>query len=683
MATASPPRGRGTHLQLCTIKPRNKERPMPHNHSQLVSRELTFRVIILSIILAALLAVSNAYLALKVGILTSASIPAAVLSIGILRRFKNANLLENNLVQTAASAGEAVAGGIVFTVPALIVLHYWHAFPYWQNVAIAVMGGTLGVLFSVPIRKPLVSDPHLPFPEGSAIAEVLQLSESHGGLREILVGGVLGSLLELAQTGLGLIASHAQYWLVAGRSLITWGGGFSAALVGAGYLMGIEVVLSILLGAAIASFIEVPFLSHGPAITHSFVVTDAWLNTLTTDLRFIGIGAMLTAGFWTLGSLFRPVVSSLRLSWKALNAGGWRAAHPERTERDIPLIWVILGVFIIASALPVLFAHSLNVSELFGSPWQGAIMLMGGMLYVIIVGFILAAVCGYFSGLVGVTASPGSSIIIGGLLIAAVLIRLVIHDGSEHTLMLGAVATVLVGSIVAGIAALADNLQDLKVGYIVGATPWKQQCMLLLGVLISALVIPPVLQILFDVYGIGDVLPRVGMDPAHTLSAPPAMMVAAVTQAVFHHAMPWHLLRLGAEVMGVMIVVSAISKRFSSWRPSLLGVAIGMYLPLASSIPLVLGGVMAYLAKRGLSKRMKPDSAKTKTHLRRGYLLACGLVTGSALMSVVLALPMAMTDNLNVFRIVPNDFSWGVCLGVLSIVGLGCGFYRAVNVLTK
>lgn len=644
--------------------------------------EITIKVIVLSIVLTILLAVSNTYLALKIGILTSASIPAAIISMGVLRFFRRANILENNLVQTAASAGEAVAGGIVYTIPALVIIRYWSGFGYWENVAIALAGGILGVLFSVPLRRVLMRERHLNFPEGRAIAQVLQMGvERPQGLGHMLAGGVVGALLELMQTGFKVIAGSMQFWFASGSTIFGFGVGFSATLIGAGYIIGFSVGLSLLIGALTAWVIGLPLLStFSPEVLSNQSATDLIATIYGEKIHYMGIGAMLVAGLWTLLKLIKPFYASLELSIKAFhNQNRLAAGLLPRTERDIPIQYIAVGIIFVLFLLYFLLAHLFPFTTLGISGVFSVTIVLGSLLYILVIGFIFTAICGYFSGLVGVSASPGSAVIIAGMLFAALLLRLaLISYGGEllpSQLQSAAAITIITGGIIAGAAAIAnDNIQDLKVGHLLGATPWKQQIMLLLGVLIASLIIPPIMQLLFNVYGIAGVFPHPGMDPNQVLAAPPAAAMAAITQGVFKHDLPWHMLGLGALIIVVFISINQFIKT-QTFELSIFGIAIGMYLPLSSSIPLFIGGLIALLSKRVAFK-----SGQSELKWQRSILVACGLVSGATLMDVLLAIPMGLSGNPDILAILPQKWTpFANGLGVLTIIGLAYWFYNIAN----
>ncbi|MFC3909890.1 OPT family oligopeptide transporter [Legionella dresdenensis] len=640
--------------------------------------ELTVRSIILAVILTVILAMSNAYLALKLGILTSASIPAAIISMGVLRFFKNSSILENNAVQTAASAGEAVAGGIVYTIPALIIIQYWHHFDYWVNFLIAACGGVLGVLFSIPLRRVLVHDQSLKFPEGRAIAEVLKTSSERGGVKEIVLGGLIGGLIELLQTGFKVVASSWNFWFVANRSLFGFGAGFSPTMLGAGYLVGYEMAVSIFLGAIISWLIAMPIASQFfPEFIHQYPPAKAAVFLWNGEMRYLGIGAMLFAGVWTFLKLVRPLIKSIQSSLRGFSLKKYQQNELARTDRDIPLPFILLGTAVVAVILFVMFRHLFPLAYIGFTGAQTPVLILGAITYLIVVGFLFSVITAYFSGMVGVTASPGSSVVIAGMLIAAWLLLVAINCFIPTPLDAGQMqaaeaVTIIIGSILTGIAAIAnDNSQDLKVGQLVGATPWRQQLMLLLGVIVSALVIPPVMQLLFDVYGIAGVMPHEGMDAGQSLPAPVAALMAAVTEAVFRHALPWSVMFIGASVILVVIAVNKIFRLERFIRLSILGIAIGMYLPISSSVPLFIGGMIALLARKRLAKSgYSGDEAKQRT--QTGTLIACGLLAGSALLDVLLAIPFSIFHSPDVLMLVgPSWENYGVFLGIASTLVLG------------
>ena len=647
--------------------------------------ELTVRCILLSIVLTVILAVSNAYLALKLGILTSASIPAAIISMGVLRLFKNATILENNAVQTAASAGEAVAGGVVYTIPALIIIEYWHQFDYLTNFLIAACGGILGVFFSIPLRRVLVHDESLSFPEGRAIAEILKSSTEKVGLSDIVYGSIVGSVLELLQVGFKVLANGFNHWFIVKRSLFCVGAGFSATMIGAGYLVGFDMACSIFLGAIIAWLIALPVVSQffPEFISHD---TTAHAGSLlwNSELRYLGIGAMLFAGIWTFIKLIKPLSNSMRFSLQKFNKK--RDGKALRTDRDIPLIYILSGVFIMACVLFVFFKNLFPIDSVGFSANYTIGIILGAVFYVLIIGLLFSVITAYFSGMVGVTASPGSSVVIAGILFAAWLLLCAITSWvplplSPKQISAAEAIVIIIASVVTGIAAIAnDNTQDLKVGQLVGATPWKQQVMLLLGVVVSSLVIPPVMQMLFNVYGIAGVMPHSGMDVSQSLPAPTAALLAAITGAVFRNSVPWIMMFTGAGIILIIILINKVLKGQRIIKLSILGVAIGMYLPITSSFPLFLGGLIAWFVQKRLNKQ---DFKSNEENQRKqiGTRVACGLVAGAALVEVFLAIPFSILHSPDAWRLATANWedSYGVCLSAFMTLLLAVWMVRRIT----
>lgn len=654
-----------------------RDQPL-HGSNRIELAEITFRGMVLALILTAILALSNAYLALKLGLLTSASIPAAIISMGLLRLLKNPSILENNAVQTAASAGEAVAGGIVYTIPALVIIGYWQHFDYWTNFLIALFGGVLGVLFSIPLRRILVHDPKLAFPEGRAIAEVLKTANGDSGVKHLMMGGLVGAVLELFQVGFKVLANSWSYWFVAKRSLFGFSAGFSATMIGAGYLIGYDMALSIFLGSILSWYIALPYGSHFfPEFISQYPAKQAAVMLWNAEMRYFGIGAMLFAGCWTFMKLIRPLIKSIRTSVVEYRSQQGEAVSIRRVDRDIPFLYILCGILAVAVALFLFFHHMFPTTAIGLAPSKGYQLILGALVYVLLVGFLFSVITAYFSGMVGVTASPGSAVVIAGMLFAAWLLlsflASVIPLPLDSQQMKAAEAmTIIIGSIVTGIAAIAnDNTQDLKVGQLVGATPWRQQLMLLFGVLVSALVIPPVMQLLFDVYGIAGVFPHAGMDPAQALPAPTAALMAAVTEAVFRHNLPWGMMFTGALViLGIIILNHVFAlRRFISI--SILGVAIGMYLPLASSFPLFIGGLIALFIRWRVSRTVSHQHTLINERLQTGTLIACGLVAGSAVIDVALAVPFSILHSPDALSVVTAGwYPVGVFLSVFATIGL-------------
>lgn len=607
--------------------------------------DLTVKVVIVSIFLTLLLAISNTYLALKVGLLTAASIPAAILSMGIMKFFKSSTIYEHNLVQTAASSGEAIAGGIGYSVPALVIVGFSHGFNYLDTVLLALTGGIIGVLFSAIIRRPLLNDESLRFPEGQAISEVLKLKEKQVlGFKEMLVGGGVAALIEFLQSTQVMFAGGLKFF-VKGASLLGFGLGLSPALIGAGYIVGIRVGLSLLLGGILSYLIVLPSISHGVGLLGN--PSEIFDSQFAMSMRYVGVGAMLFAAVITLLKLIKPLYHNIIKTLGAVNREHFLPVH----DQDLSKKTVFFGVFACLIILGLLFSHLFALPVLGFSTLASGVGIIASLVFVLIVGFIVAIVCGYFSGLVGVSASPGSSVLIGSLILAALLTHgIFVLQGFKFTAdetLIGEAITILIASAIMQIACIAnDTMQDLKVGQVIGANPRKQQIMLIFGVVIASLIVPLVMQILYKAYGIAGQMPHAGMDPQASLAAPPAAVMAALTGTIFAGDIPVKLLGIGAGVMLIVMLAQHFVLRRFNKELSYIGVGIGMYLSLTSSIPIVIGAILSYLVAQRI---------KTHEGVQKKVLLACGMVAGATLMDVFLAIPVALDPNGNPLSFAVNE----------------------------
>lgn len=654
--------------------------------------EITPKVIILGIILTVVLAAANAFLGLKVGTTVSASIPAAVISMGILRFFRNSNILENNMVQIMASVGESLTAGIAFILPALLILHVWDRFNYWETVLTGLLGGGLGVLFTIPLRRALLQDTTLRYPEAVAIGNVLKANEAReaGDLKSLVVGGLVGGIIALCQTGLQILSDSFQYWVRSSTVVFGFGLGLSPALIAAGYIVGINVALSLLVGIALGWIAGIPILSWHFGVPDTISANEAASLIWRAHIRYIGVGTMLIGGLWTMCTLFHPVIDSMRASFQSLrNIRLGKQKSQIRTERDIPVHYVFICAFMLMIPVYLLIAYSIIPDHLHLSNTFRFVISGISTIYILFGGFIFCSIMAYFAGLIGSTNSPVSGLLVSALLVICLILMMLfncfnVFDSESTKEVLGSI--VAIGSMVIIGAALAisnDTMQDLKVGQIVGSTPWKQQVMLILGVIVSAFVIPPILQLLYNAYGIGGVFPRPGMNPAQMLAAPQAGLMATVAQGVFSHHLEWSMIATGAIIAVICIVIDEILKRQYGTRLPVLAVGVGIYLPLDSSMPVVIGGVLAWLIQRQLNKRYhrgrEEDEKRLHEHRHRGLLLACGMVAGASLMGVILAIPFALAQSADVLRIMPESLQ--SFAGVFSVIVtlILCGwFYRVV-----
>lgn len=654
--------------------------------------EITLRVLILGTILTIVLAAANAYLGLKVGQTISASIPAAIISMSILRFCRNPNVLENTMVQTMASVGEALTAGVAFILPALIILHAWNGFYYWQTVVIALLGGTLGVLFTIPLRRALLIDKTLRYPEGVAISNILKASvnstnKGKGDLKALTFGGTVGALISLCQTGFQVLSDNFQFWVKSSGTIFGFGLGLSPALIAAGYIVGINVSISLFVGIVIGWLAGVPILTWVFGMPEASSANEIAGIIWHSHIRYMGVGTMLVGGLWTLVTLIKPIMNSLSASVTSIKKTRLtgKPAHIIRTEHDIPINYVFWGVAMLSIPIFLLIMCYIMPDNT-GTSHAFRTLLAGfSTVYVLIGGFVFCSISAYFAGLIGSTNNPVSGLLVSSLLILCLILLsfFKLIGGINGNELLGAV--VAIGSTVIIGAALAisnDTMQDLKVGQILGATPWKQQVMLVLGVVVSAFVIPPILDLLYNAYGIGGVFPRPDMDKSQMLAAPQAGLMAAVAEGVYAHNLEWSMIIVGAVIAAICIVIDERLKKLGTRLP-VLAVGVGIYLPLDSSVPVVIGGLLAYIIQVKLSKRYSLRQLHSETkiamHKHRGLLLACGIVAGASIMGVVLAIPFALKQSSDALKIMPAQYQdLSGILGIIVTFFLCAWIYRVV-----
>jgi putative OPT family oligopeptide transporter len=629
--------------------------------------QLTFRAVLLAIVLAMILAAANTYLGLFAGMTIASAIPAAVVSMGVLRLFGGGTILENNIVQTGASAGSSIASGVIFTVPALVILGYWQEFEYMWVLAIAGLGGLLGVLFSVPLRRSLIVDQGLAFPEGKAAAEVLKTGENPAAGLKLLGGAaLLGGLGKLgAASGLRLFPDTAAHAAWAGKGIAYFGTNLSPALFGVGYIVGLNIGIVVLAGSIIGWNIAMPiysaFLLDGnPALAAQVAGADAETAAYaiwSAQIRYLGVGAMLIGGVWTIFSLRNSLLSGVK-SGLAVARAGRAGAITAETDKDIPMKWIIIGLVLFTLPLLALY-QSIVVA------WGVSVPMT---IIMIVAGFLFVSVSAYMAGVVGSSNNPVSGITICTILFAAlVLIVLMGRDAP-----LGPVAAIMIGSVVCCAACIGgDNLQDLKAGHIVGATPWKQQVMLAVGAISSALVMAPVLTLLAKAYGIG-VPTELHPNP---LPAPQANLMASVAKGMFGGELPWTTIAVGAGIGAVIIAIDSWLKASGKkFRVPVLACAIGIYLPIELMVPIFLGGLVSYVVERASGVNRDDEEAVGKVH-QRGTLFAAGLITGEALMGIAIAFPIVWSERLDVLNL-PESLQFGGWLGLLLLAFIAWLMFR-------
>ncbi|MDF9797336.1 putative OPT family oligopeptide transporter [Catalinimonas alkaloidigena] len=625
--------------------------------------ELTLKAILLGAGLSVILSAANAYFGLFAGLTVSASIPAAVISMAVLRLFKNSNILENNLVQTAASAGESIAAGVIFTIPALIIMGYWDEFNYWETTLIAMTGGILGVLFTIPLRQALIVKENLKFPEGVATSEVLKTGETGGQSVKYLVWGALvGGLFKLSESALNLWNGlFEQATLINNRVYLYLGINLSPALVAVGYIVGLNIAFLVFLGGAISWYIAIPvyIAALGPpegAADPEQMGIMIW----SSQIRYLGVGAMIVGGLWALISLKNSLGTAFKSGVEAFKQGSTNFKDQLRTEMDTPMSWVIIAIGVMI--VPVFAIYLREIHD---------VGITGLMAFIMVIaGFLFSAVAGYMAGLVGSSNNPISGVTIATILASALLL-LFLLGASEPAR--GAAAAILIGAVVCCAAAIAgDNMQDLKAGYILGATPYKQQVMQVVGVVAGALAIAPVLNYLLQGYGIGAPTP----EQPEALAAPQATLMQSVASGIFGEGLPWGMVSIGGAIAVVIIIIDQyLKKQNSEFRMPVLAVAVGLYLPLELDTSIFIGGIIAWMTSRFMTKRGTGDAQHaeaTEKASNAGLLLASGLITGEALMGIFIAIGIVVTDlsSLRVFENPPGGSYSGLAIFIVVVAGL-------------
>jgi putative OPT family oligopeptide transporter len=640
-----------------------------------VIRELTIRGVVLGGVITLIFTAANVYLGLKVGLTFATAIPAAVISMAILRYFRGHTILENNIVQTIASAAGTLAA-IIFVLPGLIMIGWWTGFPYWITVAVCIVGGILGVMYSVPLRRALVTGSDLPYPEGVAAAEVLKVGEAEvdGGegnkrsLIAILVGSIVAAGFSLLAAMKVILSDVSAYFRVgSGGSMV--GASLSLALIGVGHLVGVTVGFAMVVGLVISFFILLPTLTWGN-ITDASAVEDVVSSTFSHDVRFVGAGAIAIAAVWTLFKIIGPIVKGIRASAASTRARR-DGDHVELMERDLP-IWIVGGT-ILVSLLPIglLLWWFLDSTQVTGNK---PLIIVVTLIFVVLIGALLASVAGYMAGLIGSSNSPISGLGILVVIIASVVLVLVHGRSSDAAQTLGLVAYALFATaVVFGIATISnDNLQDLKTGQLVGATPWKQQVALVIGVIFGGLVIAPVLDLLNKAFGFAG---APGAGP-NALAAPQAALISSLAKGVFGGDLNWKLLGLGVAIGAVVILIDEVLRRTTKFALPPLAVGMGMYLPMSLTLVIPIGALLGRSYDKW-ADRTGGDVQDVEQKKRLGVLMATGLIVGESLFGVVFAGIVAASGTDSPLAVVGESFaSWAEILGVVLFVAVIAGLYK-------
>ncbi|BEK50764.1 oligopeptide transporter, OPT family [Campylobacter jejuni] len=606
--------------------------------------ELTLRGLILGSILTIIFTASNVYLGLKVGLTFSSSIPAVVISMAVLSFFKTSNILENNMVQTQASAAGTLSS-VIFVIPGLFMCGYWSEFPLWQTFMICLCGGGLGVLFTIPLRRTMVVESKLAYPEGRAAAEILKVAnkdqsskKGKQGIKEIALGSFIAAIFSLLSNGFKLAASESNFAFIWNKMAFGFSMGYSLALLGAGYLVGLAGAIALFVGMFLAWGIFTPYLSNFEFDSAKNAV-DLASSVWSSKVRLIGTGAIAIAALWTLIELLKPVIEGIKEIVK--NVKITNQEKNERTNIDLSLKSIFILFVLMVVGLFITFYSFVEDANL--SIYYQMLFSFVGTLVSVLIGFFVAAACGYMAGLVGSSSSPISGIgLIGVIISSIVFLVLGVELFQDPMLSKFAVAlAIFTTSVILATAAISnDNLQDLKTGHLVGATPWKQQVALLVGCVFGALAIVPVLNLLYQAYGFVGAMPREGMDASSALAAPQANLMSTIAQGIFHHNIEWGYMAFGVFVGILMIIIDKILKGTQKMSLPPLAVGIGIYLPPAVNIPLVIGGILKYIVMQHLTKKYAKNSHKEEKLAsceQRGTLFASGLIVGESIFGVIIA----------------------------------------------
>jgi putative OPT family oligopeptide transporter len=641
-------------------------------------RELTVLGLALGAVITLVFTAANVYLGLKVGLTFASSIPAAVISMAVLRMLRTGSIYENNIVQTVASAAGTLSS-VIFVLPGLVMIGWWTGFPYWESFGICAIGGALGVMYTIPLRRALVTNSDLPYPEGVAAAEILKVgagsreanSEGQAGLLTVVVGSIASAAFACV-AAMQIVTGEFDKYFRVGAGATGIGFGLSLALVGAGHLIGLSVGLAILGGLVISWGIATPILTalHPVAGDAATVATAVWHD----QVRMIGAGAIGISAIWTLGKLALPVWKGLQSAIEASrrSAQDRRAVLP-RTEQDIPI--GIVGIISLVCIVPLAV---LLVAFLHGGVLGGLIvpMTVAAVIYVVVAGFLVAAVCGYMAGLIGSSNSPVSGLAILAVLGVSLLLLFLAHGAGPAAKPALIAFALFVTAIVLCVATIAnDNLQDLKTGQLVDATPWRQQVALLVGVAFGAMVIPPILDLLNHAYG----FPGAAAPGAQPLAAPQATLISTLAKGVIDGQINWGMIGIGVLVGLAVIAIDEVLRATGKGKFPPLAVGLGIYLPASTTAPVVLGALCGWAYDRWANKLPHAEHAK-----RLGVLLASGLIVGESLFGVLLAGIIVYKGTPNPLSVVPDSFaSWATILGPLAFAATIVVLYRWVGRLSQ
>lgn len=658
-------------------------------------KELTLRGMIIGALITAVFTTSNIYLGLKVGLTFSTAIPAVIISMVILRMFPGSNILEYNMVQTQASAAGTLSS-IIFVLPGLLMIGYWHSFHFWQTLLVCVSGGMLGVIFTIPLRHVMVVNSDLPYPEGVAAADILKANcpvsnanseirnstvgyehqnkkhqtkktiknvsnkqdkiaiQQQNQFKDILFGGILASLVSFASSGLKILVEGTGYWFTYGRSIFQLPLGFSLAMLSAGYIIGITSGIAIFIGVLITWGIIVPVLTAERIMSDGISIADFATTIWQNDVRFIGVGTLAISAVWALITLIKPIINGVKHSFNNMNKNSKYATKSlARTEQNLsPKVMLIICSITFIVLLGTFYSFIADTGLNHPLLWS---LVFLAVIFSFVIGFMIAAVCGYMAGLVGSSTSPISGIGIVAIIAISTLL-LFFGDanginGSEESNKFIIALAIFITSTVLVIASISnDNLQDLKTGYIVHATPWRQQVALLIGCIVGAAIISPVLQLLYMAYGFTDALPREGMDEHLALMAPQAIIMTTISKGIFQHNLEWTMIIIGICIGIVVIAIDSILRNSGSkFHIPALAVGMGIYLSPMVTMPLIVGSMLSWIisrrAKQLAIRHVVDYKAYYKPIKHRGTLIASGFIVGESLAGIMMAIIIIISVN--------------------------------------
>ena len=631
-------------------------------------KELTIRGLILGALITTVFTAANVYLGLKVGLTFASSIPAAVISMAILSVVKDSSILENNIVQTVASAAGTLSA-IIFVLPGLVIVGWWTGFPFWQSFLICLTGGVLGVLFTIPLRRALVTNSDLPYPEGVAAAEVLKVGsgtrgetkdetgEAREGLTAVIFGAAASAGLAVVTATRLAAGSFGGFFRVGALASTGYDFAWSLALLGAGHLVGLSVGMAMLTGLIIAWAVAVPVLTSQQPAAEGVSLAAHTIGIWRTQVRFIGAGAIAVAAIYTLARLAKPVVGGLVSTLAASRAQGQR----DERDRDLSPQWILvltIACLVVSGWLAFSFARSSVLAP------DAVTLTLIAIPFVLIVGFMIAGICGYMAGLIGASNSPISGVGILSIVIfaSALVLAVTVTDVNSGALVAFAL---FVTAIVFACATISnDNLQDLKTGQLVGASPMKQQIALIVGVAAGAAVIPFVLNLLAKAYGFAGAA-NVGVVAANPLPAPQATLISALAKGVIDGDLQWTMIGIGAIVGVGLIILDTALGVLKLIRIPPLAVGIGIYLPMSATFAVVIGAVLSYWYEKRIKHAPNPERAE-----RLGTLVASGLIVGESLWGVLNAGLIVARSTDAPLALFPEDFAPGPWLGVILFIAL-------------